>query len=150
MKITKEDLKKLIKLASSRVFYRIYDSDTVEDSEEIKFAVKCLLEKQDKPESEPKINISNKPFAETFIEFYVNTKPRIIWEMDAVSFQKIKIMKDHNLKYLWMPDPDHSTINGTLMGFQINVVSKEKGIRLRYQFNDEKFTNVKFKLEGIE
>jgi len=50
---------------------------------------------------------------------------------------------------LWMPDPDHSTMNGTLMGFQINVVSKEKGIRLRYQFNDEKFTSVKFKLEEL-
>ena len=133
MKLTKEDLQGLI---DARI--RCENTDR---------AINIVLEKQDKPE--PKINISNKPFAETFIEFYANTKPRIIWEMDAESFQKIKIMKDHNLKYLWMPDPDHSTMNGTLMGFQINVVSKEKGIRLRYQFNDEKFTSVKFKLEEL-
>jgi hypothetical protein len=68
------------------------------------------------------------------IDFCEGTKPIVFWEMDENTFNRIKLLHDDALVYLWNPKGRQPEPN-TLLGHNIKIVS-ESCLRIVYTFDD--------------
>jgi hypothetical protein len=71
---------------------------------------------------------------ENLIEFAESIRPVIVWEMDEATFNRIKLLHDDALVYLWNPKNREEEPN-TLLGYAVNIVP-ETCLRIVYTFDD--------------
>ena len=81
--------------------------------------------------------------AETMIDFYERSKPRIILEVDKDTLAKLRRVHDANGTYLWMPEPNYEKMPGKFMGVEISI-AKDPCLQYRYIFSDGSSCVAKF------
>ena len=75
--------------------------------------------------------------AETFIDFYNSTAPRIVVEMDEATLQDVRQLRDSAGVYLWTPSIRYPTMPGTFLGMPVSVIeSEERFLQIGYLFPD--------------
>lgn len=72
---------------------------------------------------------------EQLIDFFISTRPRMIWEIDRETLNGIKNLRDGAGVYFWKPEPNYPDMPGTLFGLEISV-AREKCFQLKRIFSN--------------
>ena len=67
--------------------------------------------------------------SDTVQDIFYKERSRFVWEMDHDTFLKIQFFTNAQGRHVWVPDTEHPSKNGSIMGLDV-VISDEPGIRL--------------------
>ena len=78
-----------------------------------------------------KVNMADKLClnSDIVVNVYSENRPQLVWEMNHITFLKIRHFTNAMGRYLWIPDTKYCGKNGQMLGLDITI-SDEPGIRL--------------------